>query len=325
MPSRDAILALIGAGAGNLGRSLQAKRSELRADERDANRAKLAMDQLLARKIDPTSTIERTIIDPKDGSVWNVFGDGSVARAQVRPGSETPRVPDAQGASEEDRPEAPGLRLGVKPPAASSPKPKTQLVRSATNEMVPVDTETGLGPDGKPVRAYQAPTKEPANTGAATIKTKVAANRTQASVIDDALRELDAHPDAVGLTRGLPFIGDRLDPRADPEGVGARAQIANVGSLKIHDRSGAAVSVHEFPRLAPFVPLLSDPPAAIRTKLAKLKAALEEETNLLEQSDGGTPAPVAKPSFAERVRQLKAEGKSKEEAKAILQREGYQF
>jgi hypothetical protein len=144
------------------------------------------------------------------------------------------------------------------------------------------------------------------------------------SVIDDALRELDAHPKSVGLTRGLPFIGDRLDPRADPEGVGARAQIANVGSLKIHDRSGAAVSVHEFPRLAPFVPLLSDPPEAIRTKLAKLKEALEIETQELERSAGGDVAPRAsKPSFQERVRQLKASGVSKEQALQKLKAEGY--
>lgn len=123
--------------------------------------------------------------------------------------------------------------------------------------------------------------------GAAMIKAR-AGNISQLAIIDDALKELEAHPGAVGLMRGIPIIGDRLDPRADPEGVGARASIANIGSLKIHDRSGAAVSVNEFPRLAPFVPSITDPPEAIKVKLQKLRDAIQVETDALAAGTGPT-------------------------------------
>ena len=123
--------------------------------------------------------------------------------------------------------------------------------------------------------------------GGAAIKKALASNTSQLAVIDDALKELETTPGAVGLLRGLPMIGDRLDPRADPAGVAARASIANIGSLKIHDRSGAAVSVHEFPRLAPFIPSISDPPEAIKVKLAKLREAINVETEALRQQGGG--------------------------------------
>ena len=122
---------------------------------------------------------------------------------------------------------------------------------------------------------------------AATITKAVAKNQQQLSVIDDALKELEAYPDAVGLSRGLPILGDRLDQRVDPKGVAARAAIANIGSLQIHDRTGAAMTIHEEPRLAPFVPNVGDTPEAIRTKLEKLRAAIHVETEGLQ---GGIPA-----------------------------------
>lgn len=129
----------------------------------------------------------------------------------------------------------------------------------------------------------------PSNQGAASLTKARAALATQVQIIDDALAELDAHPDAVGLTRGLPLLGDRLDQRMDPAGVAARAQIANIGSLKLHDRSGAAISVHEFPRLAPFIPAVSDTPETIRTKLRKLRDAIQVEQEALLGGSSPTP------------------------------------
>lgn len=131
--------------------------------------------------------------------------------------------------------------------------------------------------------------------GAAAIMKDVAANETQVSVIDDALKELDAHPDAVGLKRGaadLPLVGgvaDAINQRVDPNGVAARASLANVSSLVIKDRSGSAVTVSESARLRPFIPSTGDTPEAIRVKLRKLRAAIETETQELRKS-GGTGA-----------------------------------
>lgn len=142
------------------------------------------------------------------------------------------------------------------------------------------------------------PSKAPGGTrGVATIRKAVAANQEQLSVLDDALKELDAYPDAVGLKRGLgdfaPFagnFGDAVNQRQDPKGVDARASIANIGSMILHDRSGAAITVSEFPRLAPFIPRISDNPETIKKKLIKLKAAIAVENDALQ---GGAHAPAS--------------------------------
>lgn len=130
------------------------------------------------------------------------------------------------------------------------------------------------------------------------ITTAIAANRAFLTDIDRAIAALEAHPNAVGVTRGRISA---LDQHRDPKGVAARALVANIGSKKIHDRSGAAVSAAEFPRLAPFVPSVSDNNAAVVIqKLRLLKAAAEEETAALQnpraQRDN---APSGVPSFEE--------------------------
>lgn len=59
--------------------------------------------------------------------------------------------------------------------------------------------------------------------------------------------------------------------RIDPQGVAARAEVADIGSLKIHDRSGAAVTISESPRLMPFIPLTTDDHATVVKKLQRLR------------------------------------------------------
>lgn len=63
------------------------------------------------------------------------------------------------------------------------------------------------------------------------------------------------------------FLPNTVLNYADPEGVDTRAAIADLGSLVIHDRSGAAVTAAEFPRLAPFIPRASDDAATVKKKL----------------------------------------------------------
>jgi hypothetical protein len=92
--------------------------------------------------------------------------------------------------------------------------------------------------------------------------------------IDRAIELIDAKPSALGPQYKVPgaeIAGQYLDP----EGVPARAAVSNVGSLKLHDRSGAAVTVSEFPRLAPFIPTAGDSPKAAKDKLNGLKAEYE--------------------------------------------------
>lgn len=91
--------------------------------------------------------------------------------------------------------------------------------------------------------------------------------------IDRAWTALSKSPAAVGA-RG--YTPDSILQRTDPAGIEARAAIANIGSLLIHDRSGAAVTVSETPRLVPFIPKISDDAETVKKKLRQLRAALTE-------------------------------------------------
>lgn len=62
-------------------------------------------------------------------------------------------------------------------------------------------------------------------------------------------------------------LGDMALARLDPRGVTTRAAIANMGSLIIHDRSGAAVTAAEYPRLRPFIPKVTDNAETVTKKV----------------------------------------------------------
>ena len=126
-------------------------------------------------------------------------------------------------------------------------------------------------------------------------------NRNQMNVIDEAIKRVRANPGAVGAKNLLPDI---LMQRMDPEGVATRAAVADIGSLKIHERSGAAVTAAESPRLMPFVPGVRDTPDAVIQKLSRLRAYLDQETKALEAAGAsrtgpvGSTGPAAGPSTA---------------------------
>ena len=73
-------------------------------------------------------------------------------------------------------------------------------------------------------------------------------------------------PNATGMKGYLP---DALLQRMDPSGVETRAAVSNLGSMIIHDRSGAAVTASEYPRLRPFIPTASDDPTTVKKKLGQ--------------------------------------------------------
>jgi len=93
----------------------------------------------------------------------------------------------------------------------------------------------------------------------------------------------EADPNATGLKGLLP--GGILN-RVDPKGVEARAAIADLGSLVIHDRSGAAVSASEFPRLAPFIPSANDDAATVKKKLTRFYEVYKQEMDALQGTYG---------------------------------------
>ncbi len=65
----------------------------------------------------------------------------------------------------------------------------------------------------------------------------------------------------------------------DPKGVDTRAAIADLGSMVIHDRSGAAVTASETPRLMPFIPTPFDSPEAAKKKI---KRFMQEYNSIIE-------------------------------------------
>lgn len=78
------------------------------------------------------------------------------------------------------------------------------------------------------------------------------------------------------------YLPNQVLNRVDPTGVDARAAIADLGSLVIHDRSGAAVTAAEFPRLAPFIPTEKDDAPTVKKKLQRFVQVYREELAALE-------------------------------------------
>jgi hypothetical protein len=115
------------------------------------------------------------------------------------------------------------------------------------------------GPSFTPIPGVQAKDNTPA-----TLKEKIAQNNVTIKLVDEAVAAVDKNPDAFGLKN---MMGSSAMARLDPEGVSARAKVANLGSQKYHDRSGANVTAAETPRLAPFIPDVNDPPGVVKTKL----------------------------------------------------------
>ncbi len=64
------------------------------------------------------------------------------------------------------------------------------------------------------------------------------------------------------------WVPNQILNRMDPAGIATRAAIADLGSLVVHDRSGAAVTASEFPRLAPFIPTEKDDATTVEKKLS---------------------------------------------------------
>lgn len=139
-----------------------------------------------------------------------------------------------------------------------------------------------LGPDGKPL---QRPLKDiPSAAQTAIISNTQNINKVQQAIdlIDGKTTgELKGDKNATGLKGYLP---NTVLNRMDPEGTDTRAMIADIGSLVLHDRSGASVTASESPRLMPFIPLATDDKATVRKKLVRFKQLYEQEQQALQDT-----------------------------------------
>lgn len=106
--------------------------------------------------------------------------------------------------------------------------------------------------------------------------------------IGDALDSVKKNPDAFGPL-GYAEQNFAQNIGADPKNVDARAAVGDLSSAIIKDRSGAAVTLSEFPRLVPFIPQIHDQPSVIKAKLARLKAGIIElnRANISSFKDAG--------------------------------------
>ena len=144
------------------------------------------------------------------------------------------------------------------------------------------DPSSDFGPSGK-LKDVPAPAQK-----------ALLENNTNLSRVDRALRLIGAMPAAPGEegdvdkeATGLKgFLPGSILNRVDNKGVAARAAIADLGSLVIHDRSGAAVSASEFPRLAPFIPSANDDQATVAKKLKRFREVYAQEMEALEGTYG---------------------------------------
>ena len=114
-------------------------------------------------------------------------------------------------------------------------------------------------------------------------------NLTALKKIDATLAEMN-DPKTKGSVGGLGgWVASQIPAGADAlnwldkDGTKLRAMIADIGSKKLHERSGSAVTIGETPRLKPFIPSIGDSPAVIADKLANLR--LEYENTLRDAQD----------------------------------------
>jgi hypothetical protein len=141
--------------------------------------------------------------------------------------------------------------------------PNGQLARvnKRTGDVMPLEAEGNVPKETKeqgrdvPVAQFDAHT----------------ANKAVIKQIDDALAMVDANKDAFGAKN---LAGQFIMQRVDPEGVDPRGAVGEIGAVKIHDLSGAAVSASEAPRFSPFVPNATDTPEKIKKNLQKMRKSL---------------------------------------------------
>ena len=166
---------------------------------------------------------------------------------------------------------------------------------------------TITGQDGKPVQKflYPAEAKSLADAGnqvseslatkrvPATLIPTIGANFSAIKKIDASIDELTKNPAAVGLMRSGPNWFNQI---VNPSGTTARAIIADIGSLKLHDRSGAAVNASESPRLMPFIPQVSDPFDAAVKKLRQFRneydAIVADQATSYSDEEGYVPPAI---------------------------------
>lgn len=192
------------------------------------------------------------------------------------------------GGGSQGAPAAPGQPPATIPVQATPPGADAVPGAQSPTQRAPQQVQIPGGRTAQFIPAEQPPAQPP-QAVAGGMLTNVN-NLRQAQT---ALRLATERPASFGAWQGITNMVPGALERVDPDGVEARAMVANLGSMVIHDRSGAAVTAAEFPRLRPFIPAVGDPPNVVRTKLQQF--VREYESILRDQYEAFGPASGYRP------------------------------
>lgn len=179
-----------------------------------------------------------------------------------------------------------GAGPGARVIAQGPPKAAKEMARPATPEE---KATYGISPDVPAQIRPDGSISVVSGTGAtlkrvpAKIQEGYVGNSASVRQIDEAIAAIQANRSALGFKN---VLGETLNQRLDPKGIDARAGVANIGSLIIHDRSGAAVTAAETPRLLPFIPTVTDTPDSAVKKLKLLRKQYENANAEIEVAYG---------------------------------------
>jgi hypothetical protein len=189
-------------------------------------------------------------------------------------------------------PTLPGAGAGAAPPAAAPPP--NLLDVPAPN------TGAGAAPPAVAPSPAQGPTVTPSGSRVtevvparakeipATAQTAMLGNVAAIRKLSGTLDLLRKNPDATGYGPGLlNMLPGQTVNRVMPGGAEARAGLADIGSMIIHDRSGAAVTVGEMEKLKPFIPTVYDDPASAQMKIQRLQTEIEDMLRDYSQTYSG--------------------------------------
>lgn len=272
--------------------------------------ASILKDQITPEK---NVVVGRSLLNPKTGAV---VGEDATWRAEQEMAREAKaaelkaRIADQQ-ASREERAAAQKELLALQQAGradmirlAASLRPAPQPVQPqivTTPEGVFQVDRTGnakplAAPDGTPLTGK--PAQPPGKALPVSAAGKLMENNQNLRRAEQALALMEGKN--VGSAKGdenatgwKGYVPDAILQRTDKKGIDARAAIGDLGSLVIHDRSGAAVTAAEFPRLRPFIPQTTDDPATVKKKLnrfvSEYKALVDETTEFYKGSGYNVP------------------------------------
>lgn len=198
----------------------------------------------------------------------------------------------------------PGAPAQPTRPQAPAPGATDPAAASGAQSGVPIGT-TGMSAAPPPGPNDLQPNPLPGAAGGRSSVPQAAPNTNVTQMLENveglrraqrALELATARPESFGMWQGAANMFPGTLERLDPGGVEARAMAADLGSLVVNQRSGAAVTAAEFPRLRPFIPQVGDPPEVVQTKLRRFveeyRAIIRDQYDAFGPRSGYRPLPV---------------------------------